>query len=53
MKGLVLMIDNSCNKFRFGVEDNPLPNSKRQNFFFFFFFFFFLKKKKKEILLKQ
>ena len=26
MKGLVLMTDNSCNKFRFVVEDNLFPH---------------------------
>ena len=41
MKGLVLMTDNSCNKFCFGVEDNLFRHRILNNIFL-----------KKEILLK-
>ena len=43
MKGLVLMTDNSCNNFRFGVEDNLFCHQILNDSTFFF---------KKEILLK-
>ena len=51
MKRLLLTTDKSCNKFRFGVEDNLFRHLHvilNDNTCLFIFFFFF----KKEILLK-
>ena len=37
MKGLVLMTDNSCSKFRFSVEDNLFRHQILNDSTFFFF----------------